>query len=397
MKGCNIMKIDYGKWFNEQYKYLTGIRDGKITYNDTKWEKLIKRYKQLVDMSSDLLNEQPFGLVGNKYGFDKLINLIGRSNYTFEDIDTGLKEAYEMSLKNTMGRMTVNTQTVLFKCNNTDSKNCTPDKFSHYYIIEAPMNQMHFGDRDEFIRQRLNKMHHTNDGYYMSMEDFLKSDIVKILGFSFLFTSNGFINNDVKIAFDDKGFKFKIGWLYSADCDFVIYKLDESLVYHSNVDSKHVISNDTNGERCIPYSALGITPCEYCYNKKCLINIFDKNFIKTIQSVPNFGIFTKKGLLIKNIQQKTIDNINRNKSKTVDVIVYAFKYFKEVPNLYPAVNYYDIIDSRLVYTDEWSKVYNYENKKVISKSINDRNTLETCTPPIVLDRPVDLSFKTIIE
>ena len=39
------MKINYGNWFYNQYKYLKGNRDGVVTFNDTKWESIIKRYE----------------------------------------------------------------------------------------------------------------------------------------------------------------------------------------------------------------------------------------------------------------------------------------------------------------------------------------------------------------
>ena len=393
------MKINYGKWFYNQYKYLKGDRNGVVTFNDTKWESIVKRYNRLESLMSNLLNEQPYGVVGNKYGFDKLIDLISRSNYTFEDINDSLVDTYRVSLKNAMGRMSVNTEAVMFKCNNTDREHCSIDKFSHYYIIEAPMNQLHFGDRDEFIRQRLNKMHHTSDDYYMTLDEFVQSDISKILGFTIICTVNGFISNDCKIAVDDKGFKFKVGWLYSTDCEFIIYKLDESVVSHHTIDSKFITQNNVDGERYIPYDVLGNkVSMKDCVGKKCFVDIFDKNYVKTVPAVPNFGTFSEKGLMLPNIQQRTIDNINRNRSKAVDVIIYAFKHIHEVPNVYPAVNYYDILDSRLVYTkDEHLKVDSYDGKRVISTSTHNVNELETCTPPIVLDKPVNLSFSTILD
>ena len=393
------MKINYGNWFYNQYKYLKGNRDGVVTFNDTKWESIIKRYEGLVSSMSDLLNEQPYGVVGNRYGFDKLINLMTRSNYTFEDINDSLIDTYRISLKNAMGRMSVNTETVMFKCDNMDKEHCAIDKFSHYYIIDAPMNQLHFGDRDEFIRQRLNKMHHTSDDYYMSFDEFIQSDISKILGFSIVCTVNGFISNDCKIAVDDKGFKFKIGWLYSTDCEFIIYKLDESSVSHHTIDSKFIVQDNPDGERYIPYGILGNTLSKKdCIGKKCLVDIYDKNYIKTVASVPNFGTFGEKGLMLPKIQQRTIDNINKCRSKAVDVVIYSFKHIHEVPNVYPAVNYYDIMDSRLVYTkDEHLKVDSYDGKRVISTSTHNVNELETCTPPIVLDKPVNLSFSIILD
>lgn len=160
------MKMNYNNWFDEQYGYQTGNRKGKVTYNDTKFVDINKRYKALVDAESELLNEQPFGVVGNDYGFDKLLDLMGRSNYTFEDINESLIDTYKVSLKNAMGSMLVNTQAVMFATSNVNKSNVASDKFTHYYIIDAPFNQLHFGDRDEFIRQKLRKMHSVDSESY---------------------------------------------------------------------------------------------------------------------------------------------------------------------------------------------------------------------------------------
>ena len=206
------MIMNYNKWFYEQHRYLTGIRDGKESYNDTKAIDVGERYKTLIDMSSQLLSEQPFGVVGNNAGFDRLIDLMSRSNYTFEDINQSLIETYDISLKNAMSSMLVNTHAVMFHCNNMDRDHVYMDKSAHYYMIDVPFNQLHFGDRDEFIRQKLCKMHTTENEYFIPINEFVMSDISDILGFTILCTVNGFICNDCMIAIDDKGFKFKIGW-----------------------------------------------------------------------------------------------------------------------------------------------------------------------------------------
>ena len=64
-----------------------------------------------------------------------------------------------MNLKNAMSGMMVNTHAVLFNCKNTDTRYVHYDSNSNYYIIDVPFDQMHFGERDEFIRQYLHKMH----------------------------------------------------------------------------------------------------------------------------------------------------------------------------------------------------------------------------------------------
>ena len=79
--------MNYNNWFYNQHKYLSGSRDKKTSFNDTKWVNMNKRYKTLVGMGSELLSQQPFAVMGNNNGFDKLLDLMARSNYTFEDIN----------------------------------------------------------------------------------------------------------------------------------------------------------------------------------------------------------------------------------------------------------------------------------------------------------------------
>lgn len=381
--------MNYDSWFYNQHKYLTGSRDGKTTFNDTKWVNMNKRYKRLVDMESPLLTEQPFAVMSNNNGFDKLIDLLARSNYTFEDINESLIETYRMSLQNSMSRNVVNTHAVMFHCTSNDSENVKPDRFSHYWIIDAPFNQLHFGDRDEFIRQKLHEMHTIETGKYVDMNRFMNSDISDILGFTIICTVNGYFCNDCKIAIDDKGFKFKIGWPYSSDVEFIIYKLDESVIYGQEINSRQVYSP------VIPYAVLKGIHSDDVIGKKCIVNIYDKNFAKSSPSVPNFGIFTKRGLEIQNIQKKTIETIEQHASSTVTIDIYAIKYFHEVPDIYPAANYYDIIDSRQVYTERHENIKNTNGDTIILSNTDNINYLETCTPPITLDRNVHYSFDII--
>lgn len=384
------MIMNYNDWFYEQHKYLTGNRDGVRSFNDTKWVDMNKRLRTLIDMGSSLLGEQPFGVVGNNTGFDKLMDLIGRSNYSFEDLNQSLIDTYHISLRNAMSRQLVNSHAVICRCTNADTDVVTMDKFTHYYIIDVPFNQLHFGDRDEFIRQKLSLMHNTENGQYLTMSDIISQDITSILGFSFICTVNGFICNDFKVAIDDKGLKFKIGWLYSTDVEFIIYKLDEAIVKSFDVRSS-VITND----QFIPYSGNNIDSS--LIGRRCIVNIYDKNFVRTSMSVPNFGEFTEDGLKLINLQDRTIKNIENNKSTSVTVVVYVLKYLHELPNVYPAVNYYDIMDTRRVFTDDDKNVSNVDGDRILSNVTNNVNKLEVCTPPIVLDRPVNLSFKTILD
>lgn len=381
--------MNYNSWFFNQHKYLTGNREGKITFNDTKSISMYDRYKTLVDMNSELLNEQPFNVIGNNNGFDKLIDLMGRSNYTFDDINTSLIDTYRVSLQNAMSRNLVNTHSVIFSCSNDDTKHVTPERFSHYWIIDVPFNQLHFGDRDEFIRQKLHEMHNTASGKYVEISDFINTEFTRILGFSIICTVNGYFSNDCMVAVDDKGFKFKIGWPYASDAKFIIYKLDESSIYSRTIPSSYVYG------AVIPYSVLGNIP-DTVIGKKCIINIYDKQFTKTTTSAPNFGVFTKKGLELRNTQHKTIEMIEKLSSQNINIDIYSIKYFHEVPNVYPAVNYYDIMDSRSVFTERYEYVKDVDGNRIVASSTKNINYLETCTPPIALDRDVNFSFNTIV-
>lgn len=387
-----MLKINYRDWFYNQYKYLKGSRKGKESFNDTKWINMVERYQTLVDMGSSLLNEQPFGVVGNNYGFDQLLELMGRSNYSFDDIHGSLIDTYNMSLKNLMGKMTVNTQTVMFHTRNTDLKNVKSDRSGRYYVIEAPFNQMHFGERDEFIRQRLHNIHTTENDYYVPVSKFVSSEISDILGFTIICTVNGYICNDCYIAIDDKGFKFKVRWGYSSDVDFIVYKFDEGFAEEISIDTSYIRN------QFIPNNELkDIINKHSPKNYKCLLNIYDPNFRSSTATVPNFGVFTNKGIQIVNIQNKTLDMIEYNKSEKINVVVYVLKYFHEIPNMYPAINYYEMIDSRNVYTDKHDPVKDIDGNIITATDVSHTNNLEICTPPISLDRSSTVSFNTIIQ
>lgn len=385
------MKINYNDWFYKQYGYHTGNRKGKETYNDTKWMDINRRYKTLLNENSKLLDEQPFGVMGNNAGFDKLIDLMSNSNYSFQDINDSLIKTYEYSLKNAMGSMLVNTHAIMFHTTNIDKSNVVSDRFSHYYIIDAPFNQLHFGDRDEFIRNKLQLMYSVETEQYVPMSEFITSEISKILGFTIICTINGYICNDCKIALSDKGFKFKVGWPYSSDVNFIIYKFDESMVYSTTIDAKYISS------QVISYSEFPNIDKINLIGKHCIINIYDDNFIKTVPSVVNFGTFTSAGFVISHLQNKTKENIKMNKSTKLHVVIYVINYLHEVPDVYPACNYYDIADSKKVYTDAYNNVDDTDGNAIYSSSTSNVNALERCTPPISLDRNSDLSFKTITD
>ena len=243
------MKVNYKNWFYESHKYLK-TTDTK-EFIDTKNINQNKVLLKLHDLS--LLASQPFGIVGNKKGFDRLIDLMQSSNYTFDDINDSLIETYKMSLSNAMSRSLVNTHAIVFNGTPKD-KQVTAEGFSHYYIIDIPYDQMHMGDRDSFIKDRLPKMNTIANGRYIDYSEFVSSSITKYLGFTFVCCGNGFIVNDCKIAFNDHGFKFKIGWKYSESVTFTVYKLDTSKVF-SFTDVNMITINKTNS---IPYDSLGL-------------------------------------------------------------------------------------------------------------------------------------------
>lgn len=384
------MKMNYNSWFYRTHAYLQNAgKKGLIDYNDTKYVNLGDRYKRLVDLESEIFSEQPYGLISNRRGFNKLIDLLERSNYTFEDINDSLVDAYKHSLTNAMSRMLVNTHAVMFKCNSTNRNHVSADRFSRYYIIDAPFNQLHFGDRDEFIRQQLQKMHTEENDKYIPLSEFNTSPYTDILGFTLMCCVNGRISNDARVALDDKGFKFKISWPYAnKKLDFIVYKLDASKVYTTTVKYQDLV-NDTGFIKFICPDAMG---------EHCIVNLYDSRYAKTTASVPNFGVLQKNGVSLINLQQYTLNQFETLKTNEVSVVVYALKYFHEVPNLYPAVNYYDIVDTRKVYVETGERVLEADKRtQVYSSSTTDINDLELCTPPIVIDRSATASFITIVS
>ena len=383
-------KINYPKWFYDQYKYLS-IKD---THIDTKWVGFVDRYKKLIDMSSSLMEQQPFGVVGNNYGFDQLLQLMTKSNYSFDDLNSSLIDTYNRSLKNMIGKMTVNTGAVIFHTRNTDMRNVSGDKSGQYFVIDAPFNQMHFGERDEFIRQRLHDMHITETDQYIPMDRFISSEISDILGFTLLCTTNGYICNDWLVAIDDKGFKFKVKWGYASDVDFIVYKLDDCFTFQMTVDFNMIKSLR------IPMSMLPpdiITKHGNKGNYKCIVNIYDNAFRSSVLTVPNFATLNNNGLVFTNIQNKTINTLQEKNSRDITITVYALKNFHEVPNLYPGINYYELIDSERVYTDKRDVVSDLNEKIITASELHYENKLEVCTPPISLDRSSNVTFDTIMK
>lgn len=383
------MKMNYNSWFYKTHAYLQNAgKNGLIDYNDTKWVELNDRYARLVDLESELFSEQPFGVISNRRGFHKLINLLEQSNYAFEDINDSLIDAYKHSLTNAMSRMVVNTHAVMFKCDGTDREYVSSDKYSNYYIVDAPFNQMHFGDRDEFIRQQLSKMHTNANDKYIPINDFITGPYTDLLGFTIMITVNGKICNDCMVGIDDKGFKFKVRWPSDYKSSYiVIYKLDFCKVIVMKAKYSELLSN----KNTINFY------CADATREPCIVNLYDERFAKSVLTVPNFGTLSKNGLVIHSLQQKTMDDFANQRTEDMTVVIYSLKYLHEIPNLYPAVNYYDIVDTRKVFVETGDSVTDRNRNRVYSSTTTELNELEICTPPIVLDRSATTSFGTIVS
>lgn len=390
------MRANYNQWFHEYNKYLTATRGDKIDYLDTKWVDINHRMKVLKDLNSDLILEQPFGIVGNNKGFSHLIDLLAKSNYTFDDIDEALSDSYKKTLQASMSNMLVNTHALMFHCTSFDDKYVSYDTVSGYYIIDVPFNQLHFGDRDEFIRQKLQEMYATSKGNYIPLQRFVSPEISSLLGFSLLCSVNGYICNDWMVAIDDKGFKFKVMWIYTASnnennsLDFGIYKLDTIRVHSVSVPTNLVLSRKT-----ITLDSLGIKNVYESDENKCIVDIYSPKHLRTSKVLPNFGTMSADGLNIVKLQQQTATELEKYSVNEVNLIIYELKYFHEVPNIYPATNYYNVLDNRRVYTEDSSGVVDYTEFNIVSQSTVIPNRTPICTPPIVVDKDSSSTFNLI--
>lgn len=370
--------MNYNEWFHNYHRYLKGYRNGVGSYNDTKWNTINDRYKTLVDISSSLLNEQPYGVIGNYIGFQQLNDLIQNSSYTYDDVDSSFTDMYRMVLQNAMGNMLVNTHAVIAHYNQRDKKNVSHDRYGHYYIIDVPYDQLHFGERDEFVRQKLHEFYETENQYFMPADKFLSDEISSILGFTLICCTNGMMSDDWSVGIDEKGFRFKIGWKYSSDVDFIIYKLDDSKVF----DFPDVAYENVVSQMEISYESLGIENPEFV-GKNCIIQITDPLYRKDVQVVPNFGYFTESGLQLSNLQDKTVRDLQIWKSKTVKLRVYVIKYLNEIEGIFPAINYLEMVGTHYVYNDQYDHITNDSGSHVFTReTIVDSIENNICTPPI---------------
>ena len=385
-----LLKANYNAWFYNQHKYRTSKRNNVESFTDTKWYNMNDRFRKLIDMASELITDQPSLVQANNKGFDMLLDLMGRSNYTFEDLNDSLKEAYRTSLQQAMSYNMVNTHAIMFHTDTNDRQNVIAEKFTHYKIIDAPFDQLHFGHRDEFIRQKLHEMHITENDYYIDIDKFNSPEISDVLDFCILCTVNGYISNDCKVAVDDHGFKFKVGWKSNDPAEFIIYKLDKCRVHK-------VIVKARNDMSFIPYSELSGINKNEVNGLKCMINLYNEKYKDSLNTVPNFGFFDENGLNIKGVQNATMAMVNNVNLIDVNMTIYTLKYFHEVPNIFPAVNYYDIMENKLVYDERYEKLRTPDGSLVVESTYSESNDLETCTPPITIDRDTSYTFDTIVK
>ncbi len=382
------MIMNYNQWFHKYHQYLTGSRDGKITYNDTKWQTINKRYQTLIDLNSQLIDKQPYGVVGNYYGFQQLTDLMDRSNYTFEDLNDSLIQTYQMSLQNAMSKMLVNTHAVVASVKYGDSKNLSMDRYGDF-IVDVPYDQLHFGDRDEFIRQKLHKMYETENQYYVPADEFLSDDISSILGFTLMCCVNGYMVSNWSVGIDEKGFRFKIPWNQTADPNFTIYKLDSS-----KVASAIVSANDIKNEQLIPFTSFQTDMTKWI-GCNCIVEISDPKYNKNILIAPNFGCVEKNGFRIIHVQNRTLSDMTNYRSGSVRVRFYVIKYLREVGDVFPAINYYNMMESHIVYDDQYDRIKDSDGNKIVSQDTQTVSGLQVCTPPISVDRRSELSYRTL--
>lgn len=373
------MRINYNSWFYQQHRYLQGSNEGYTSYNDTKWNNINERMRTLIDLQSQLNSEQPYSVVANYAGMNRLVGLLDKTDYTFQDVDESLVATYKRSLKNAMSSMLVNTHAVIATGKSTDKNIKRDPRNTNYYVIDVLFQQLHFGERDEVIRQQLQNMFARARNNYLSCSDFLSNDLVKLMGFALVCTCNGLICHDWMVALDDKGFHFKVKWVEPYDCEFVIYKLDKTVIATTTATRRSIENNPV-------INVSGILA-----GTKCIVDIYDPSI--NDNSAPNFGIVSENGVKISSLQF-TKSTIGRGDTIEMNVIVYGIKYLYEVPNVYPSVNYYDMMREQPVYTKDG--LVSTDAGRVIGRVQNiSADTL--CTPPIAIDRPVIDSFDTIIS
>lgn len=378
--------INYKDWFYKYHQYLNGNDN---TFVDTKWNNINERLINLIRENSDLIGNQPYAVVGNNYGIESLINLMQSSDYKFYDINDALVQTYNSSYKNSMSRMVVNTHAIIGSFTNKD-KHVRYDATTNYFIIDVPYDQLPFKDRDEMVRQRLQQMHVTSTNVWIPLADLNTIPIYNtLLGFGIMITMNGLISNDCLVAFDEKGMMFKVRWTHPTGFECIVYKFDVSNVYSFDIDSQNVIGSNIN----IPWDK--IPNANYITDGttlKGIVDIYYPEFISSVEVPGNFCTIDKDGIHIPNVQSNTVDMIATSKIQNVHFIVYEMKYFHELPNIYPAMNYYNMMSDSLVKVND-DIVKNISGNNVYAKSNETDYRTYISTPPILIDRDVTSTYQ----
>ena len=368
-----------------------------MDYNDTNWTNIHERLQRLIDINSTILAEQPRAVVGNDYGMERLLTLMEKSGYTFNDINDALIETYEHSLRQSMSKSMVNTRAVIYHATNL-VKMYSKGK---YYFVDIPFDQLRFGtERDEMIRQKFSSIHDSANERFLDIDEFTLSEYTKLLRCAFIVSINGMICNNVQVALNDHGLKFKIGYTGSNDADLIIYKLDDCKVFKQELTLGQLkMYCDSDGYVDLPnmYFVDQRSDVKLAYWKNAIVDIYDKRFTN-VNVIPNFGMITKSGRLsLKQIQTASITQMERHRMDTLTILVYVPKFFFEIPNVYPATNYLELTRKSPIYTDLGNDVKTFEEKRVVTTTRSKKITNEICTPPICIDREFDLGFKLIGE
>ena len=402
------MKANYNEWFYKYNQYIATKDQGVMKdYNDTSWVNIMTRIKQLESVGNALVT-QPFGVAGTERGFAHLLDLMVKSNYSFNDIDDSLMESYKKTLQASMSNMMVNSHAIILSCKSNDKRYVTYDQQSRYHLITVPFDQLHFGDRDEFIRQKLPLMHTKANKKFIPLQEFVSKEIDQILGFTLVVSVNGYICNDCMFAIDEQGFQFKVMWTdgFSDNgkdyLEFIIYKLDTFKTYM--VDSKTSPTPFANLKNYIingwtlPLKYLNIDKSDFMNGErgKCLIDIYFPQYLRNGRSAPVFGILDRDGLHVETYGKAGVDiNKTFDTASECVLIIYELKYLHEIPNIYPATNYMDMIDDRRVYTERKDGVVDYNDFRIVSEANFDSRSIPICTPPIAIDRDSSSHFQIL--
>lgn len=380
------MKMNFNDWFYEFHNYSK--RD------DTSWVNLTDRYRHLQEIHSELLEKQPYGIIGNQYGFEKLFELMSNSNYGIKNIDDAMVKTYERSLRRAMGKMLVNTHAVIFHAKSLKDKHIHVDQLSTHYVVDVPYDQMHFGERDEFIRQKLQKMHDSVNKQFIPMTEFHTNEFTKILDFSAICVINGKICNEFAIGFDDHGLRFRFGYGGLPETDIIIYKLDQcDVITKSDINIQAYTIH--SGTFRLPMGNANVT-----IGAKCIVDIWMDEFTRQVQSVPNFGYINENHeLIVDHLQPATIRMLQQYGVSGANVTIFQTKFLHEVPDIFPSTNYLHFTHAKSIYTDLENPVVNIDGNPIVGTDQNlDRfYNLPTCTPPICIDRSYDLQFDVLMK